>query len=178
MRGAPRRRAFGVKLMTIPEVIRPNGRRPTRCGGYRPTRVRASGSGTFLSLDFTPWGRQRTDMPTIRDLVSALRRRDGVDAAIILGRDGLLIDGSATATLDPEGVAPFVPPMALAAADLGLAAQRGDFGLMVLEYGNGNVVVSALSPDVYLLVLLQPSANLASLLYDLRRYRTQLSALV
>ncbi len=143
--------------MTIPEVIRPIDRRPTRCGGYRPTRVRASGSDRFLSLDFTPWGRQRSAMPTIRDLVSALRRRDGVDAAIILGRDGLLIDGSSTAPLDPEGVAAFV---------------------MVLEYGDGNVVVSALSHDVYLLVLLQPSANLASLLYDLRRYRTQLSALV
>ena len=117
-------------------------------------------------------------MPTIRDLVSALRRRDGIDAAIILGRDGLLIDGSSTAPLDPEGVAAVVPPMALAAVDLGLVAQRGDFGLMVLEYEDGNVVVSALSPDVYLLVLLQPSANLASLLYDLRRYRTQLSALV
>ncbi|WP_396206586.1 roadblock/LC7 domain-containing protein [Gemmatimonas sp.] len=117
-------------------------------------------------------------MPTIRDLVSALRRRDGVDAAVVLGRDGLLIDGSSATPLDPESVAAFVPPMALAAADLGLAAQRGDFGLLVLEYDAGSAVVSALSHDVYLLVLLQPTANLAGLLYDLRRYRTQLSALV
>ena len=117
-------------------------------------------------------------MPTIRDLVSALRRRDGVDAAIVLGRDGLLIDGNSAATLDPEGLAAFVPPMALAAVDLGSAAQRGDFGLMVLEYGAGNVVVTALSNEAYLLVLLQPSANLAALLYELRRYRTQISALV
>lgn len=117
-------------------------------------------------------------MPTIRDLVSALRRRDGVDAAIVLGRDGLLIDGNTAAPLDPEGVAAFVPPMALAAAELGLAAQQGDFGLMVLEYGAGNAVLSALSHDAYLLVLLKPSANLAGLLFELRRYRTQLSALV
>jgi predicted regulator of Ras-like GTPase activity (Roadblock/LC7/MglB family) len=117
-------------------------------------------------------------MPTIRDLVSALRGRDGVDAAIVLGRDGLLIDGKSAAPLDPEGLAAFVPPMALAAIDLGLAAQRGDFGLMVLEYGSGNAVVTALSHEAYLLVLLQPTANLASLLYELRRYRTQISALV
>ena len=31
-------------------------------------------------------------MASIRDLVAALRQRDGVDAAIVLGRDGLLID--------------------------------------------------------------------------------------
>ncbi|GAB1341449.1 hypothetical protein MASR1M101_05760 [Gemmatimonas sp.] len=131
-----------------------------------------------MSLDFTPEPRQRSAMPTIRDLVSALRGRDGVDAAIVLGRDGLLIDGKSAAPLDPDGLAAYVPPMALAAVDLGLAAQRGDFGLMVLEYGSGTAVVSALSNEAYLLVLLQPSANLASLLYELRRYRSQISALV
>ncbi|MCZ8204476.1 roadblock/LC7 domain-containing protein [Gemmatimonas sp.] len=117
-------------------------------------------------------------MPTIRDLVSALRRRDGVDAAIVLGRDGLLIDGNSTSPLDPDGLAAFVPPMALAAADLGVAAQRGDFGIMVLEYAEGHAVVTALSHDAFLLVLLQPTANLGALLYELRRHRTQISALV
>lgn len=117
-------------------------------------------------------------MPTIRDLVSALRRRDGVDAAIVLGRDGLLIDGSSNASLDPDGLAAHVPPMAFAAAEMGMASQRGDFGLMVLEYAAGSVIVCALSADAFLLVLLQPSANLASLLFDLRRHRAQLAALV
>jgi uncharacterized protein len=117
-------------------------------------------------------------MPTIRDLVSALRRRDGVDAAIVLGRDGLLIDGASAAALDPEGLAALVPPMVLSAVDMGFAAQRGDFGLMVLEYAAGSIVVTALSADAFLLVLLHPSANLASLLYELRRHRTQISALV
>jgi len=117
-------------------------------------------------------------MSTIRDLVSALRQRDGVDAAIVLGRDGLLIDGATSTPLDPDGLAAHVPAMALAAMDLGRATQRGDFGLMVLEYRGGNVVVAALSRDVYLLIVLQPSADLGSLVYELRRHRTQLSALV
>lgn len=143
---------------------------PNSCPGKR--------FDALVSLDFTPEPRQRSAMPTIRDLVSALRGRDGVDAAIVLGRDGLLIDGKSAAPLDPDGLAAYVPPMALAAVDLGLAAQRGDFGLMVLEYGSGTAVVSALSNEAYLLVLLQPSANLASLLYELRRYRSQISALV
>jgi uncharacterized protein len=117
-------------------------------------------------------------MPTIRDLVSALRRRDGVDAAIVLGRDGLLIDGATDAALDPDGLAAFVPPMALAAVEMGVAAGRGDFGLMVLEYRLGTVVVTSVSPDAFLLVLLRPDANLASLLYDLRRFRAQIASLV
>jgi predicted regulator of Ras-like GTPase activity (Roadblock/LC7/MglB family) len=117
-------------------------------------------------------------MPTIRDLVSVLRRREGVDAAIVLGRDGLLIDGATSAAFDPEGLAALVPPLVLAAGDLGRTADRGNFGLMVLEHERGPIVVSALSPDAYLLVLLQPQANLAALLYELRRHRAQISALV
>jgi len=117
-------------------------------------------------------------MATIRDLVSALRRRDGVDAAIVLGRDGLLIDGATDAQLDPEGLAAHVPPMVIAAVEMGVASGRGDFGLMVLEYGAGTAVVTAVSPDALMLVLLRPTANLASLLYDLRRHRAQIAALV
>jgi predicted regulator of Ras-like GTPase activity (Roadblock/LC7/MglB family) len=117
-------------------------------------------------------------MATIRDLVTALRRRDGVDAAVVLGRDGLLIDGTTSGALDAEGLAAHVPPMALAAVEMGLTAQRGDFGLMVLEYSRGSVIVTSLSSDAFLLVLLQPEANLASLLFELRRHRAQLSALV
>ncbi|MBL0941033.1 MAG: roadblock/LC7 domain-containing protein [Gemmatimonadaceae bacterium] len=117
-------------------------------------------------------------MPTIRDLVTTLRRREGVDAAIVLGRDGLLIDGASSSPHDPEGLAAHVPPLALAAVELGLASQRGEMGLMVLEYQRGSVVVAALSTEAYLLVLLEPAANLANLLYELRRHRTQISALV
>lgn len=106
-------------------------------------------------------------MPTIRDLVSALRRRDGV-----------LIDGNSAASLDPDGLAAFVPPMALTASDLGVAAQRGECGLMVLESGTGHAVVPAPPRDAFLLVLLQPSATLASLLFELRRNCAQNAALV
>jgi predicted regulator of Ras-like GTPase activity (Roadblock/LC7/MglB family) len=116
-------------------------------------------------------------MPTIRDLVSALRRREGVDAAIVLGRDGLLIDGATAASYDAEGLAAHVPPMVSAAIEMGVASARGSFGLLVLEYESGVAVVSAVSAEALLLVLLRPGANLASLLFDLRRHRPQIAAL-
>ncbi len=117
-------------------------------------------------------------MATIRDLVGALRRRDGVDAVIVLGRDGLLIDGAAEGALDPDGLAAHVPPMVAAAIDMGTAAGRGIFTLMVLEYGAGTAIVTSVSPEAILLVLLREGANLAALLYDLRRHRAQIAAIV
>jgi hypothetical protein len=39
-----------------------------------------------------------------------------------------LIDGATEGALDPEGLAAYVPPMVIAAAEMGLASGRGDFG--------------------------------------------------
>ena len=47
-------------------------------------------------------------MPTIRDLIGALGRRDGVEAAVVLGRDSLRIDGNSAASLVPDGLAALV----------------------------------------------------------------------
>ena len=84
-------------------------------------------------------------MPTIRDVVQALGRRDGVDAVIVLGRDGLPIDAVTRDGLDTDGVAAMVPSVAAAFNRLGSAAGRGDFTSSVVEYGKGMMIVSVLN---------------------------------
>lgn len=117
-------------------------------------------------------------MPTIRDLVAAIRQRDGVEAAVVLGRDGLLIDSQAVSQVDAEHVAAHVPSIIQFADEFGAAAARGALQTAVLEHEQGLAVVSCLSPDAVLLVLVQPTANLGQLLYELRRNRAQIAALV
>lgn len=117
-------------------------------------------------------------MPTIRDLVSTLRQFDGVQAAAVLGRDGLLIDSDANAGVDGEQIAAHVPSILQFADDLGGAAQIGVLRSAVLEHADATVVLATLSPEVVLLVQCTPSANLGALLYDLRRHRAGLATLV
>ena len=117
-------------------------------------------------------------VPTIRDLVAAIRQRDGVEAAVVLGRDGLLIDSQALPNVDAEHVAAHVPNIIQYADEFGAAAQRGALLTAVLELEHGLAVLSCLSPDAVLLVLVQPSANLGQLLYELRRNRANIAALV
>lgn len=117
-------------------------------------------------------------MPTIRDLVAAIRVREGVQAAVVLGRDGLVIDGQAVPSLDAENVAAHVPPVLLAAEELGAASQYGALQTSVIELDHGYAVVAALSADAVLLVLAHPSVNLAQLLYELRRNRANIASLV
>ena len=116
-------------------------------------------------------------MPTIRDLVGAIRQREGVEAAVGLGRDGLLINGE-VAQLDAENVAAHVPSIISAADDFGAAAGRGPLTTAVLEHPHGIAIVSALSSEAVLLVLVRPSADVGQLLFELRRNRANIASLV
>ncbi|MGH7668404.1 MAG: roadblock/LC7 domain-containing protein [Gemmatimonadaceae bacterium] len=117
-------------------------------------------------------------MASIRDLVAAIRQREGVEAAVILGRDGLLIDSQAVEGLEPEDLAARIPPIVAAANDLGLNSGRGELVTAVLEHASGTALVSNLTRDAVLLVMLAPGAHIGPLLYELRRSRGQIAALV
>jgi len=117
-------------------------------------------------------------MASIRDLVAAIRQRDGVEAAVVLGRDGLVIDSQVVAGLDPEDLAARIPPIIAAADDMGVASGRGELVTAVLEHHDGLALVSALSNEAVLFVLLSPGANVGQLLFELRRNREHIIALV
>lgn len=117
-------------------------------------------------------------MPSIRDLVAAIRQREGVEAVIVLGHDGLLIDSQIGPSVDAEAVAARISGIIGPADEFGAAANRGQLVTAVLEHRNGLAIVSVLSPDVILLALLTPRANVGQLLFELRRNREHISALV
>jgi predicted regulator of Ras-like GTPase activity (Roadblock/LC7/MglB family) len=117
-------------------------------------------------------------MPTIRDLVGAIRQREGVEAAVVLGRDGLLIDSQTSEQLNDEQIAAHVPSIVQFADEFGSAAARGPLQTAILEHQGGMAVICCLSSDAVLLVLVQPSANLGQLLYEIRRNRANIAALV
>jgi predicted regulator of Ras-like GTPase activity (Roadblock/LC7/MglB family) len=117
-------------------------------------------------------------MPTIHDLVRALAEREGVEAVVVLGRDGLLIDGRTASDLDGEQLAALAPAIASAAQAIGDAASRGPLVTAVLEFERGLTIASSLSAEVMLLVMIHTTANVGSLLYDLRRHRASIASLV
>ena len=117
-------------------------------------------------------------MATIRDLVGALRQREGVDAAVVLGRDGLLIDSQTTGNVNAESVAALIPSIVAAAEEFGTHASRGALTTAILEFEQGIAIIALLSTDALLLVLAQPSANVGRLLFELRRNRENISSLV
>src|SRR4029077_2307525 len=117
-------------------------------------------------------------MATIRDVVEALARRGGVDAVVVVGRDGLPIDARAANGVDAENVAALLPSVINGLAQLGEAGGRGQFGTGVLEYGAGLVLVSVLRAADFLNLLVPRATNVGAVLSALRRPRSAISGLL
>jgi predicted regulator of Ras-like GTPase activity (Roadblock/LC7/MglB family) len=107
-----------------------------------------------------------------------MRRYEGVEHVLMLGRDGLLVQHLGDETLDVETATAMVPGIASACASLGLAAGNGEFSTAVIEFDEGVGIVVPLSNELLLLVLLRSGVGFAPLLHELRRQRDHLSALV
>lgn len=117
-------------------------------------------------------------MASIRELVAAIRQREGVEAAVVLGRDGLLIDSQAAPPLDPERIAALIPPIIGPADELGGALEHGELLTAVLEYRGRVAILASMSSEAILFVLVTPQANIGQLLFELRRNRDHFAALV
>ena len=117
-------------------------------------------------------------MPNIRDVVQALGGREGVDGVILLGRDGLTIDSFISGNLDTDSVSALVPSVVDSCNRIGAESGQQQLTTCVVEYTGGLVIIAQLTPDTLLSVLVRPEVNVGSLLYDLRRYRVAIAALL
>jgi predicted regulator of Ras-like GTPase activity (Roadblock/LC7/MglB family) len=117
-------------------------------------------------------------LPGIRDLVAAVRQREGVEAAVVLGKDGLLIHGSGQAGFDLDTLCATVPSIISTTAEVARTARIGEVDSAVVQTSDGFIIVSVISADALLLVVLRFDANIAQLLGELRRNRESIAALV
>lgn len=116
--------------------------------------------------------------PTLRDLTDAIQRRAGVRQVIILGADGLVIETHDAQHDNAEALAARVPGVVTAAGQLGAAAQDGDVQFALLEFGDGFGIILRLTPAAMLFVSASRDVALSELLFDLRRHRAPMAALV
>jgi predicted regulator of Ras-like GTPase activity (Roadblock/LC7/MglB family) len=117
-------------------------------------------------------------MPSIRDLTVAIRQRPGIEAVVVLGRDGLLIDAQSNIPVNPEDLAARIPGLVASADEIGHTTQRGEMRLALVEHENGYAIVSAVGDDALLCVLTDTTADLGMLLFDVRRHRQAIAAIL
>jgi len=110
----------------------------------------------------------------LNELIQQLRDIDGIDLAAVVGNDGLLLAYSAAEGIDGEAVGAVSASGLLVAEAMGRELERGAIAQTTIEYEHGMVLLTPLDPDVALLVLARPDANLGRLRLLTRRARGEL----
>jgi predicted regulator of Ras-like GTPase activity (Roadblock/LC7/MglB family) len=117
-------------------------------------------------------------MAGLGDVLSSLAARDGVQAALLLSREGLPIEHATNGAFEPEAVAALAATLAQYAGRLGEGAARGELRMAVLDFANGLVVLARAGTEDWLAILARPEADIGPLLYDLRQHRPALAGLL
>ena len=118
-------------------------------------------------------------MTQLDEALQGLKEHQGVEHVLLAGADGLLVwhVGDAS-TLDPDRVAAMIPGIVSAGEIFGRAATAGAASTHVLELEEGVAIITPLSPELLLAVLLRSGVAFASLLRVIRSDRARLAALV
>lgn len=105
---------------------------------------------------------------TLAELVEKLQREQGLDAALVVTTDGLLVEGATSSDLDSEAVAANAVSGLLMLESLGreLKSQPRQ---AIIEFDQHLVLVAPLDPDTALVLVASGSANLGRLRLALRR---------
>lgn len=110
--------------------------------------------------------------------LDAIRSHPGVEHVLVLGRDGLLIQHAGDRSLDAETVSAMIPGIATATQGLAGAAGAGAARMVVARMEHGVAVVSILSAEILLAVLLGGDVGFAPLLRELGERHDTLASLV
>lgn len=107
----------------------------------------------------------------LRGILDGLLKVDGVMAALVVGRDGFVIESATANALDTDSVGA-VAASSLAASDaMGEALKLGAVGSILLEYESGPVALTPAGPDAVLAVVGDQNANLGRVRVEMRKVR-------
>ncbi|MBC8180565.1 roadblock/LC7 domain-containing protein [candidate division KSB1 bacterium] len=109
-------------------------------------------------------------MSKLKKQLEELAKVEGINSAIVVGRDGFVIDGVANgAAMDTEAVGAVVSTGIGSSEVMGRELNVGDMTQAMLEYDGGIIVTSFLGMDAILAVVADLKANLGMVRYQVKK---------
>jgi uncharacterized protein len=116
------------------------------------------------------------DMASLKEELDRIATTEGVEMALIAGRDGFIIDYSGGEGSIAEGVGAIASSSLGASEVIGQELGRGALGAALLEYERGTVMMNRVGVDAVLLIVLAPEATIGKVRYEVKKIIPELSA--
>ncbi len=116
-------------------------------------------------------------MPNLKQQLKDLTQVDGISAAVVVGRDGFVIEGITKGhELDIEAVGAVVSTGIGSAEIMGRELEVGTMNQGMVEYSNGVIVMTFLGPQAVLAVVADLDANLGNVRLQVKKRSPALEA--
>jgi predicted regulator of Ras-like GTPase activity (Roadblock/LC7/MglB family) len=108
-------------------------------------------------------------MGALRQVLTELVKTDGINTAVVVGRDGFVLEGvSERSALDTEAVGAIISTGIGSAEVMGGELRVGTMTQSMFEYNDG-VIVLCLAGEAILAVVADPKANLGMVRFQVKK---------
>lgn len=107
----------------------------------------------------------------LRAILDGLLTVEGVTAALVVGRDGFVIEAVSTQGIEADSVGAIAASSMLASESMGEELKLGVMGSLLIEFELGPVAISPAGPEAILAVVGNQSVNLGRLRIEMRKIR-------
>ena len=117
-------------------------------------------------------------MASLKALLNEIVKTEGVNTAVVVGRDGFVIDGvSARGNFDAEAIGAVISTGVGSAEVMGNELKMGNMTQSMLEYKEG-VIVMSLAGDAILAVVADARANLGMVRHQVKKHSPDIAKIM
>ncbi len=112
----------------------------------------------------------------LKQILSEFLRLDGVSAAVVVGRDGFVIESAISGKVDIEALGAMASTGVGTSEAMGQELGKGQLSQMLVELENGPILLSPLSTDELIAIVADGGANIGRVRYELKKNRERIIA--
>lgn len=112
--------------------------------------------------------------PLIKPLLEEFLRIDGVTAAVVVGRDGFVIESAVHGKADVEALGAMASTGLGTSEAMGNSLGKGELYQMLVEMEMGPIILAALTDNELIAIVADSTANVGRIRYDLKKNKDRL----
>ncbi|MDP2212070.1 MAG: roadblock/LC7 domain-containing protein [Candidatus Aquicultor sp.] len=116
------------------------------------------------------------EIVTLQQILHRFTALDGVIAALLVTRDGFIVDYASNIEFELDMVSAVVATGFGMLDKIGSELERGALSTGMLEYEEGTVVISPLVPDIALVIIASQWTTLGRIRWEIKKYGDELIA--
>ena len=112
----------------------------------------------------------------LKPLLEEFLKVEGVSAAVVVGRDGFVIESAVSGKVDIEALGAMASTGLGTSEAMGNTLGKGELSQMLVELEKGPIILSPLSSDELIAIVADTTANVGRIRYELKKNKERIVA--